>query len=184
VEPTPVTTWYLQMTDPAQLAPAPPPDPALEVRQAELPAPELARALYLAVGADWYWTDRLDWDWPAWHDRLAQPGVELWVGSVRGTPVGYAEIEHSGGAVELSSFGLLPPYFGRGYGPRLLDAVVRRAWALGPQRVWLHTCTLDGPAALRTYQRRGFAVYDERQDRAERLDERPEVWPGARRPRP
>jgi ribosomal protein S18 acetylase RimI-like enzyme len=184
VEATPVTTWYLQMTDRAQLAPAPQPDPDLEVRQAELPAPELARALYLAVGADWYWTDRLDWDWQTWRDRLARPEVELWVGYVRGTPAGYAEIEHAGGAVELASFGLLPAYFGQGHGPRLLDAVIRRAWALGPARVWLHTCTLDGPAALLTYQRRGFTVYDERQDRAERLDERPEVWPGARRPRP
>jgi len=184
VEATAVTTWYLQMTDPAQQSAAPQADPELEVRQAELPAPELARALYMAVGADWYWTDRLDWDWQAWHDRLARPGVELWVGYVRGTPAGYAEIEHAGGDVELASFGLLPAYFGRGLGPRLLDAVVRRAWALGPDRVWLHTCTLDGPAALRTYQRRGFTVYDERQDRAERLDAPPEVWPGARRPRP
>ncbi len=152
-------TWYLQMTDPAQLAPAPPADAELEIRQAELPAPELARALYLAVGADWYWTDRLAWDWQSWHDRLARPEVELWVGYVRGTPAGYAEIEHAGGDVELASFGLLPQFFGHGHGPRLLDAVVRRAWALGPARVWLHTCTLDGPAALPNYEARGMRVF-------------------------
>ena len=40
--------------------------------------------------------------------------------------------------------------------------MLRRAWALGPSRVWVHTCSLDGPAALRTYQRRGLTVYDER----------------------
>ena len=29
------------------------------------------------------------------------------------------------------------------------------------QRVWVHTCSLDGPAALRNYERRGFVVIDE-----------------------
>ena len=28
-------------------------------------------------------------------------------------------------------------------------------------RVWVHTCSLDGPAALRNYERRGFVVIDE-----------------------
>jgi len=36
---------------------------------------------------------------------------------------------------------------------------VRDAWALGPARVWLHTCTLDHPHALLNYRKRGFAPY-------------------------
>ena len=28
-------------------------------------------------------------------------------------------------------------------------------------RVWVHTCTLDGPAALANYQARGLVVYAE-----------------------
>jgi ribosomal protein S18 acetylase RimI-like enzyme len=178
-----VTTWYLEMTDPAQQAPAPEPDPELTIRPVELPAPELGRALYAGVGADWYWLDRIGWDWARWHERLAREGVELWIPWVRGTPAGYAELERDGDAVEIASFGLLPAFFGRGLGPRLLDAVVRRAWELGPRRVWLHTCSLDGPAALRTYRRRGFEVYDERTDRVTLPDEPPEPWPGANRPR-
>ena len=149
----PVTTWYLEMTDAGALAAAPPADPELEVRRAELPSPELSHALYAGVGSRWLWTDRLDWSWARWHEHLAREEVETWVAWVRGTPAGYAEIEHAGDAVELVSFGLLPAFFGRGYGPRLLDAVVRRAWERGPRRVWLHTCSLDGPAALRTYRR-------------------------------
>jgi len=31
----------------------------------------------------------------------------------------------------------------------------------GPKRVWLHTCTLDHPAALPNYQKAGFAIYKE-----------------------
>jgi ribosomal protein S18 acetylase RimI-like enzyme len=177
-----VTTWFLEMTDPAQLAPAPEADPELAVREVGLPSPELSRALYAGVGADWYWTDRLGWDWARWHERLARAEVETWVAWVRGAPAGYAELERDGDAVEIASFGLLPAFFGRGLGPRLLDAAARRAWALGPRRVWLHTCSLDGPAALPTYRRRGFAVYDERHDLATLPDRPPEPWPGARRP--
>jgi GNAT superfamily N-acetyltransferase len=176
-----VTTWFLQMTDPAQLAEAPDPDPELEIRQAELPSPELSRMLYTAVGGDWYWTDRLDWSWDRWQEWLARPEVETWVGWVRGTPAGYAELERQDDSVELTCFGLLPAFIGRGLGPRLLDAALRRAWALGPRRVWVHTCSLDGPAALRTYQRRGLEIYDERTDEAVLPAERPGPWPGAAR---
>jgi GNAT superfamily N-acetyltransferase len=177
-----VTTWYLQMTDPARLAPAPEPYPELEFRRVELPAPELARALYAAVGGDWYWTDRLDWTWERWHERLSRAGIEMWIGSVRGAPAGIAELELDGDAVELVYFGLLPAFIGRGLGPRMLDAAVRRAWELRPSRVWVHTCSLDGPAALPTYRKRGFSVYDERTERVSLPDEPPQPWPGAARP--
>ena len=30
---------------------------------------------------------------------------------------------------------------------------------MGATRVWLHTCTLDGEAALPNYLRRGFTAY-------------------------
>jgi GNAT superfamily N-acetyltransferase len=176
-----VTTWFLQMTDPDQVAAAPEPDPDLEVRQAELPSPELSRMLYTGVGSDWSWTDRLAWSWGEWHARLARDEVETWVGWLRGTPAGYFELERGGDAVEIASFGLLPAFIGRGLGRQLLDAAARRAWALGPRRVWVHTCSLDGPAALATYRGRGFEVYDEQEGTAD-VPEALEVWPGAARP--
>ena len=37
-----------------------------------------------------------------------------------------------------------------------MSEAVREAWAAGPSRVWLHTCTLDHPAALPNYLGRGF----------------------------
>jgi GNAT superfamily N-acetyltransferase len=176
-----VTTWFLQMTDVGQLAPAPAPDPDLEVRQAELPSPELSRMLYTAVGSDWYWTDRLGWSWERWNAWLARPEVETWIGWMRGTPAGFFELERQDDAVELVAFGLLPGFIGRGLGKRLLDAALRRAWALGPSRVWVHTCSLDGPAALANYRARGLEVYDERTGPRELPDAPPEPWPGARR---
>jgi hypothetical protein len=43
----------------------------------------------------------------------------------------------------------------------LLTQAVLEAWRTAPSRVWLHTCSLDHPAALRNYQARGFEVYRE-----------------------
>ncbi len=47
---------------------------------------------------------------------------------------------------------------GVGLGGALLTDAVRRAWANGARRVWLHTCNLDHPHALAHYRARGFSV--------------------------
>jgi GNAT superfamily N-acetyltransferase len=177
-----VTTWFLQMTDPARLAPPPAPDPALEFRRAEVPSPDFSRALYAGVGSDWYWTDRLVWSRARWMQWLDRPELELWVAWLRGTPAGFAELQRADDGVEIVSFGLLPAFIGRGIGTRLLDVVLRRAWAQEPARVWVHTCSLDGPAALPTYRGRGLEVYDERIDQVSLPDHPAEPWPGADRP--
>jgi GNAT superfamily N-acetyltransferase len=179
-----VTTWFLEMTDPGRLAEAPAPDPSLAFVEVELPSPELSRALYAGVGSDWWWTDRLGWSWTRWHEWLSRPGCEVWVPYVRGTPVGYIELGREDDAVELVAFGLLPAFIGRGLGTRSLDFALRRAWALAPRRVWVHTCSLDGPTALRTYQARGLEIYDEQIDQVALPDERLQPWPGADRPPP
>jgi GNAT superfamily N-acetyltransferase len=179
-----ISRWYLKMTDPGQLAPAPPADPELEVRRSEVPSPEFSRFLYTAVGGDWYWIDRLGWDHARWRAHVDRPEVETWVGWLRGTPAGYAELLRTVAAVEVVYFGLLRDFIGRGIGPRLLHAAVARAWAHGPSEVRLSTCELDGPAALRTYERAGFRVYDRREERVLLPDASPGPWPGAGRQEP
>ena len=39
-------------------------------------------------------------------------------------------------------------------------AVVDIAWSRQPDRFWVHTCSLDHPKALPTYERTGFVIYD------------------------
>jgi GNAT superfamily N-acetyltransferase len=53
----------------------------------------------------------------------------------------------------------LPEFLGRGLGKHLLTQAVQTAWGLGAARVWLHTCTLDDPAALPNYLARGFRPF-------------------------
>ena len=159
-----VTTWYLEMTGPEQLRAARPVD-GFEVRALPDPDPAAGRRLYDAVGAPWRWTDRLGWGLARWGAHLAQPGVEVWVGYLDGEEAGYAELVRRGDEVEIASFGLKPGLAGRGLGGALLEAVTRAAWDAGAARVWLHTCSLDSPAALPSYERRGFRRYDERAGR-------------------
>ena len=155
-----ITTWYLEMTEAGQLRPARPVE-GLEVTRIDPPDPELSARMYDAVGGPWQWTDRLGWDVERWRAHLARREVETWLGRLDGEPAGYAELVRDGGEVEIASFGLLPGFPGRGLGGALLAAVTADAWERGAQRVWLHTCSLDSPAALPSYERRGFRRYHE-----------------------
>ena len=77
-------------------------------------------------------------------------------------PLGYAELDRrQAGEIELACFGLFPSATGQGLGKYLLNRAMRAAWAHSPQRVWVHTCDLDHPAALPNYLKAGFEVYDE-----------------------
>jgi GNAT superfamily N-acetyltransferase len=159
-----VTTTYLEMTSASQAVPFGGAG-RLELRRAEIPCPELNRSLYVAVGSDWWWYTRLDWN------------REQWLAYV---PTGYFELESQpGGQVEVAYFGLFPSFIGQGLGTELLAAAIDRAWQLAPKRVWVHTCTLDHPRALQTYQSRGFKAYRS-EEKIEHLPDIPlQFWPGA-----
>ncbi|AUA10526.1 GNAT family N-acetyltransferase [Streptomyces solisilvae] len=166
-----VTTWHLEQTAPSDLSPAEEPPAAAQVRivRAEVPSPEFSHFLYTAVGSDVEWTDRLVWSREAWEGYLHRPGVETWVAYERGTPAGYIELEgQDGGVVEIAYFGLVPAFRGRRIGGHLLTWGTARAWDMADRwpdrmptkRVWVHTCSKDGPYALGNYRRRGFRVFD------------------------
>lgn len=176
-----ITTWYLEQTDPARLRPAGEPAVPVAVTRAEVVSPELNRYLYTAVGGDWYWVDRLPWTWRQWHEWLDRPGVETWLATVRGTPAGYVELDGStGDEVEIVYFGLLPAFVGQGIGGRLLTRALERSWELGPRRVHVHTCSVDGPAALANYRARGMTLYRTEVEHTDLPEHPPGPWPGAR----
>lgn len=157
---TEVTVWSLQMGDPAMLRPKAEPSTSATLMRARRPAPELSRFFYLTIGADWHWVDRADWtaqQWLAWVDRPEHTLVSCWVD---GVPAGYFELDQRGDAVELAYFGLMPAFIGQGLGGWLLTEALQTAWQVpGVTRVWVHTCTLDGPNALANYRARGLEVY-------------------------
>lgn len=174
-----VTTWYLHSHHPAELRPARLPDPPVAILEVGRPSPAFSRYLYTAVGADWHWTDRLPWTEAQWRDYLDPARVRTWVLWQAGAPAGYIELQRVEREVEIAYFGLMPDCLGRGFGGHLLTEGLRAAWDWGADRVWVHTCSLDGPAALRNYEARGLRRYH--QTTAEkRLSPLQGPWPGAR----
>src|ERR1700704_3155571 len=182
---TEVTTWSLEMLSPDELRAQPCPLATVRVERADIPSPELSRFLYTAAGGHWYWYKRLDWDYARWLAYLDRPVVETLVLYVSGTPAGYIELEaQADDNVEIAYFGLLPRFIGQRLGGYLLSTGVRRAWDQGALRVWVHTCSLDGPNALANYQARGFRVFDQTTDWEDLPDATPGPWPGAGLPPP
>lgn len=175
--PTEVTTYYLEITDPAAMRPSRPSSQSLEIRQARIPLPELNRFLWVAVGRDWHWRARLKWSRDQWLAYMGRPELETWVAYVDGTPAGYYEQElQADGGAEIVNFGMLPQFTGQGLGGTLLVHAIERGFQRGARRVWLHTCTLDHPTALAHYQARGFRLYDQKTITRE-VDAGPQSWP-------
>ncbi len=157
----PVITTYLEMATYAQFRPAYIDNPNLLIMEMGEPLPAFYRFLYGTVGRDYFWFDRLGWSEERLQTYLASPSVSVWVAYHQGTPAGYIELQRESEepGTEIVYFGLIPAFQGRGLGKHLLSYGVQRAWDEQPARVWLHTCTLDGPHALSNYQKRGFTVY-------------------------
>ena len=148
-EAKPITT-YLELSDPAAIRPA---KRFATVRRVDPPDGAVNRWFYEAVGRDYSWIDHLGRD-DAWWQAHAET-VETWV--LMGD-AGYYELHAVGDDVEIAYFGLLPAFHGRGLGGALLEHALRRGFTLGA-RVWVHTCTLDGPHALANYRARGLVPY-------------------------
>ncbi|HEX3233202.1 MAG TPA: GNAT family N-acetyltransferase [Gemmatimonadales bacterium] len=152
-----VTRTYLEMGSPGELRATATPVPAPRVERIGECLVSFFRYLYAEVGRAFHWVDRLGWTDAMVESHLASPAISLWLLTWQAAPAGYFELrQHADGSAEIAYFGLLPDYIGRGWGKFLLTEAVRAAWSLNPTRVWIHTCTLDHPAALPNYVRRGF----------------------------
>lgn len=148
------------MESPDQLAGPAPIPPGYVVRRASC-EPDLYRELYDGVGNEYHWRDRRSWSEQQLRAHLAKPGIGIWVLWQGTLPRGFFELaRHDDGSVEIAYFGLMPAGIGQGLGRALLTRAIEEAWSLRPEpsRVWLHTCTLDHPAALANYLARGFRV--------------------------
>jgi len=157
-----VTRTYLQLGSPNELEAARVDDPRVRIDQVVVCPPSFYRFLYGEVGRAYHWIDRLPWTDEQIRTHLARAEITLWVMYSEGAPAGYFELErHDDGSIEIAYFGLLGEFIGRGLGKHLLSAAVAQAWNDGANRVWLHTCTLDDPAAMPNYLKRGFKPFNE-----------------------
>lgn len=161
-----VTIHHLVMRSLRELRPSHDAPEGIGLRREALPAAAtVALECYRRVGEQWHWLDRRDWDLQQWTSALEVPGTELWTARAGEMLIGFFLLVPRDDAMELKLFGLVPEWIGRRVGGWLLTEAIRRAWATGPTRVILNTCSLDGPAALPNYLARGFTVDREEHQR-------------------
>jgi GNAT superfamily N-acetyltransferase len=130
------------------------------LRPVTMPEPGWYRDLFRRVGQDWLWESRLRLTDPELAAVIRHPAVEIFVPLVEGRPEGLVELDFRvDGECELSFFGLTPVLIGRGAGRWLMNRAIERAWSRPIRRFWVHTCSLDHPAALDFYRRSGFVPF-------------------------
>jgi GNAT superfamily N-acetyltransferase len=150
-----VTITYLELVAPDPVRPpSAPQPPGFTTRVVHDPA--VNADMYRRVGAGYGWIDRLRWSGEQWK-RLADR-VETHLVEVDGRTAGYFELETQADSAKIGIFGLLEEFHGRGVGGHALVAALERGRELRP-RVWLTTCTLDGPHALPNYRARGMRPF-------------------------
>ncbi len=121
---------------------------------------ETYRNLYSEVGRDWLWFSRLIMPDHQLKAIIEDPDVHIWALRKDGRDVGILELDfRKPGECELAFFGLAAELIGTGVGRTLMNEATTRAWSRPIKRFWVHTCTLDHPAALDFYQRSGFRPY-------------------------
>jgi len=127
------------------------------LRPVAQPGLDWYRDLYRRIGTGWLWSSRLALTDEALSAILGDAGVLVHALSVDGRDEGLLELDFRvPGACELAFFGVTPALVGTGAGRWLMNRAMALAWARPIQRFWVHTCTLDAPAALPFYMRSGF----------------------------
>ena len=142
----------------------PPTNLRIALLRAENPSVAFYRFLYNSIGEEWTWWERRLLGDSELAAIIQDSRVEIYVLYANGVPAGYFEIDRRQGAtVDLSYFGLLPDFVGRGLGSYFLTEAVETAWSSDPERVTVNTNTLDHPRALPLYQRMGFVPIERRE---------------------
>jgi len=149
---------YLEMRTPPTATP--PTLSEFEIRR--VPQPDLGwyRRLFLEIGGPWLWFSRLRMNDDDLHALLHDPAMDIYVLSHNGVDGGLLEFDRRRMPdIEIVYFGVAPWLIGKRAGRVLLDHGLKAAWGHSPQRIWLHTCTLDHPRALEFYRKAGFVPY-------------------------
>ena len=122
---------------------------------------QLNKFFYKQVGKKHRWIDRLSWSDGKWMNYISNKNLETYIISESDELVGFFELLYNPELkeTEISYFGLLEEYIGKGIGGYALSVAIKKSFEKNIRRVWLHTCTLDHPNALKNYIARGMTVF-------------------------
>ena len=124
---------------------------------------QLNKFFYKQIGIDHYWRDRLLWSDKEWSNYITNKHLETHFIKKNDDLVGYYEQEYHPNLneVELINMGVLKEFRGLKIGSTLLNHAIASASRKNPNRMWVHTCSLDHKNALLNYRSKGFEIFKE-----------------------
>ena len=156
----PVERNFLELTDINKLKINSPKENKFLIKKIK-PDFQLNKFFYKQVGKKHRWIDRLSWTDEKWINFISNKNLETYVISESDDLIGFFELLYNPdlNETEISYFGLLEEYIGKGIGGYALSEAIKKSFEKNIKRVWLHTCTLDHPNALKNYIARGMKVF-------------------------
>ena len=123
----------------------------------------LNKFFYKQIGIDHFWRDRLLWSDKEWFNYVSNSNLETHILKKDGDLIGYYEQEYHPNLneVELINMGVLKEFRGLKLGSTLLNHAIASASRKNPNRMWVHTCSLDHKNALLNYKSKGFQIFKE-----------------------
>ena len=124
---------------------------------------KLNKFFYKQIGAEHYWRDRLVWSDKQWLKYVENKNLETHILKKGEDLVGFYEQEYhsTSNEVELINMGILKEFRGFKLGSILLNHAIASASRKNPNRMWVHTCSLDHKHALQNYKSKNFQIFKE-----------------------
>tara|TARA_B100000902_G_scaffold280839_1_gene266679 strand:+ start:441 stop:944 length:504 start_codon:yes stop_codon:yes gene_type:complete len=122
---------------------------------------QLNKFFYKNIGKKHHWVDRLVWTDKQWIDYTEDKKVNTFVLKKKDDLVGYYELilHLDNNEIEIAYFGILEEYHNQKLGSFLLTSAIINSFKSNPNRVWVHTCSLDHKNALSNYIARGMKIF-------------------------
>ena len=122
---------------------------------------QLNKFFYKNVGKNYHWIDRLVWTEKQWIAYTSDKKVKTYVLKNNNDFAGYFELifHKDKNEIEIAYLGLLEEYQNKKLGSYLLSSAIKNSFLKKPNRVWVHTCSLDHKNALNNYLSRGMKVF-------------------------
>ncbi len=120
---------------------------------------QLNKFFYKNVGKNHHWVDRLIWTERQWIKYVSDEKVKTYVLKNINELAGYFELILHQDEIEIAYLGLLEEYQNKKLGSFLLSSAIKNSFLEKPNRVWVHTCSLDHKNALNNYISRGMKIF-------------------------
>jgi len=135
-----IDRFYLRLLSSSDLIKSDCKEKNLEVVLEKKPTIEFCKFLYKEVGRDFFWRDRLKWRDQDWLDYISNDFFKLYTLKQNNKLAGYYELL---------------------YDPKIpsMEIAILTSFNQKINKVWVHTCTLDHPNALKNYLARGMKVF-------------------------